>query len=54
MKRILSLFLVLALVVSTLPALAAISAGTRTILLTVAVSALAALLFPVKEAAENG
>ena len=37
-----------------IPRLAAISAGTRTILLTVAISALAALLFPAKEAAENG
>ena len=36
------------------PRLAAVSAGTRTILLTVAISALAALLFPAKEAAENG
>jgi len=43
----------LSFVFTVLPALAAISAGTRTILLTVAVSALAALLFPVKEAAEN-
>ncbi len=37
-----------------IPRLAAVSAGTRTILLTVAISAMAALLFPAKEAAENG
>ena len=37
-----------------IPLLAAISAGTRTILLTVVISAAAALLFPAKEAAENG
>ncbi|MBQ3276217.1 MAG: AzlC family ABC transporter permease [Oscillospiraceae bacterium] len=36
-----------------IPRLATVSAGTRTILLTVAISALAALLFPAKEAAEN-
>ena len=34
---------------NTLPALAAVSAGTRTILLTVAIASAAALLFPVKE-----
>ena len=32
-----------------IPALAAISAGTRTILLTVGISAVVALLFPVRE-----
>ena len=37
-----------------IPRLAAISAGTRTILLTVVISALAAALFPRKEAAEDG
>ena len=36
-----------------LPALAAISAGTRTILLTVGIAGGAALLFPVKEAEED-
>ena len=38
---------------STLPALAAVSAGTRTILLTVAIASAAALLFPVKEGEED-
>ncbi len=36
-----------------IPALSAISAGTRTILLTVGLSALAALLFPVREEASH-
>jgi len=36
-----------------LPALSAVSAGTRTILLTVLLSSAAALLFPVREEAEN-
>ena len=36
-----------------IPALAAVSAGTRTILLTVILSGAAALLFPVREEAEN-
>ena len=38
---------------NTLPALAAVSAGTRTILLTVAIASAAALLFPVKEGEED-
>jgi predicted branched-subunit amino acid permease len=38
---------------NTLPALAAVSAGTRTILLTVAIASAAALLFPVKEGGED-
>ena len=36
-----------------LPALAAVSAGTRTILLTVTIASAAALLFPVKEAEDD-
>ena len=36
-----------------IPAVAALSAGTRTILLTVGISALVALLFPVKEEADH-
>ena len=38
---------------NTLPALAVVSAGTRTILLTVAIASAAALLFPVKEGEED-
>lgn len=40
---------VLSWLFGTLPALSAVSAGTRTILLTIAIAGAAALLFPVKE-----
>ena len=43
-----------ALAFDLIPALAKISAGTRTIILTVVIAAAAAALFPVKEAEEEG